>query len=400
MKKDLLHTPEGVRDIYGKECSRKLVLCDRLMKVCKRFGYNNIQTPLLEYFDVFSKERGSVSANEMFKLFDRYGNTLVLRPDMTPAIARTAAKYYEDTKLPVKLCYEGNTYINVSKYYQGKLKENTSIGAELIGDDSLGADYEIISMVIECMKTAGLKEFQVEVGNSMFFKGLLDEAGISGDAEEELISHILEKNYIGVEEVLNSLNIDKYIAKVLLELPQLFGSVEVLEKAKELTNNEMCLAAIKRLEDLYEMCKLTGVHEYITFDLGNISNHAYYTGIVFNAYTFGTGVAVMNGGRYDKLLGQFGCDKASIGFSITVDSLMAAIARQNIDIPVEKEGILVVYNSTKLMEAVTMTDSLRKEGNDACMIEYSPEISAEQYSAYASECGLNEVVFIQCGGEE
>ena len=158
MKKDLLHTPEGVRDIYNGECARKIVLQNRLHDVCALYGYNDIQTPSFEFFDVFNKERGSVPSTEMFKFFDRYGNTLVLRPDMTPAIARTAAKYFEDDNRPLKLCYVGNTFVNVSKYYQGKLKESTAVGAELIGDDSIDADLEIISMVIDCMKNAGLEE--------------------------------------------------------------------------------------------------------------------------------------------------------------------------------------------------------------------------------------------------
>lgn len=93
MKKDLLHTPEGVRDIYSTECVEKKIIENKLHDVCRLYGYNDIQTPSIEYFDVFSKERGSVPSNEMFKLFDRYGNTLVLRPDMTPSIARAAAKY-------------------------------------------------------------------------------------------------------------------------------------------------------------------------------------------------------------------------------------------------------------------------------------------------------------------
>ena len=79
MKKDLLHTPEGVRDIYNGECARKIVLQNRLHDVCALYGYNDIQTPSFEFFDVFNKERGSVPSTEMFKFFDRYGNTLVLR---------------------------------------------------------------------------------------------------------------------------------------------------------------------------------------------------------------------------------------------------------------------------------------------------------------------------------
>lgn len=394
MKKDLLHTPEGVRDIYNGECARKLVLQNRLRDVCTLYGYNNIQTPTIEFFDVFNKERGSVPSNELFKLFDNYGNTLVLRPDMTPSIARAAAKYFEDNELPLKLCYSGNTFINVSKAYQGRLKENTTIGAELIGDASIDADFEIISMVIDCMKNSGLKEFQVEIGNVMFFKGLLSAAGISGDNEEELINLIQDKNYFGEEELLDSMNIDKHIKDVLLAMPQLFGSVEVLSKAKELTDNSDCLAAIERLEKLYELLKITGYDQYISFDLGAISKHAYYTGIIFYAYTFGTGEPVISGGRYDKLIGQFGCDKASIGFSITVDSLMAAINRQNLDVPVDVSGAMIVYESDNLLTAIKTADILRKMDIPVAMVGANDNKTTAQYCEYAKNSQLADVIFL------
>ena len=394
MKKDLLHTPEGVRDIYNGECARKIVLQNRLHDVCALYGYNDIQTPSFEFFDVFNKERGSVPSTEMFKFFDRYGNTLVLRPDMTPAIARTAAKYFEDDNRPLKLCYVGNTFVNVSKYYQGKLKESTAVGAELIGDDSIDADLEIISMVIDCMKNAGLEEFQVEIGNVLFFKGLLKEAGIDGDEAEMLVRLIEQKNYFGVEELLNSLNIDKRISDVLLQLPQLFGSIDVLHKAAGLTKNQDCLAAIDRLLKLYDYLKIIGYDKYISFDLGALSNHGYYTGIIFAGYTFGVGEPVVNGGRYDKLIGQFGCDKASIGFSITIDRLIAALNRQNIHIPHDANGTLLVYNADRLGDAINVSKKLRSTGVNVCMIEYKDSKSDSQYIEYAKESSLVNVAFI------
>jgi ATP phosphoribosyltransferase regulatory subunit len=367
-------------------------LQNRLRDVCIKYGYNDIQTPTLEFFDVFNKERGSVPSNEMFKLFDRYGNTLVMRPDMTPSIARTAAKYYGDRLLPVKLCYVGNTFINVSQYYQGKLKENTTIGAELIGDDSVYADFEIISMVIESMKNAGLTEFQVEIGNVAYFRGLLAQAGISGDDDESLVEFMQEKNYLAVDELLNSLHTDKNIAEVLLELPQLFGSVDVLEKAKKLATNDMSLSAIDRLNQLYDLCKLTGADKYVSFDLGAVSKHSYYTGILFYAYTFGTGEPVIAGGRYDKLLGQFGCDKPSIGYSITVDSLMAAILRQNIDIPVDNSGVLLIYNQDDLPKVVSIADTIRQSDTPVCTITYNAAKTDAQYCEYAVNSQLKTVV--------
>ena len=100
--------------------------------------------------------------------FDRDGNTLVLRPDITPQIARATATLFKDDELPARLCYVGNTFINHSSY-QGRLKESTQMGAEMIGLDAADADAEMLALVIDCLKNAGLEEFQISIGNVDFF---------------------------------------------------------------------------------------------------------------------------------------------------------------------------------------------------------------------------------------
>ena len=154
MTASLLHTPEGVRDIYGMERVRKLAVEDRISSVFRLYGYEDIATPTFEYFDIFNKERGSVTSQEMFKFFDRDNNTLVLRPDMTPAIARCVGKYFSDQDRPVRLCYRERTFTNNTSY-QGRLKEVTQTGVELIGDDTSEADGEVIAMVIDSLQKAG-----------------------------------------------------------------------------------------------------------------------------------------------------------------------------------------------------------------------------------------------------
>ena len=137
MKRQLLHTPEGVRDIYNDECEKKLILQDELLKVQKQYGYHPIQTPTFEFFDTFGREIGTTPSKDLYKFFDREGNTLVLRPDITPSIARCAAMYFGEEKMPIRLCYMGNTFLNNSSY-QGRLKESTQLGAELLGDSKIG----------------------------------------------------------------------------------------------------------------------------------------------------------------------------------------------------------------------------------------------------------------------
>ena len=188
-----LHTPEGVRDIYNSECKKKLAVQDKLHQLLHLYGYQDIQTPTFEYFDVFRKEIGTIDSRELYKFFDREGNTLVLRPDMTPSIARAVATLFETDRVPLRLCYVGNTFINRTSY-QGRLKENTQLGAELIGDDSIEADAEMIAMVVDGMKQIGLSEFQVSIGHVDFLKSLMDETKLSEEIKEELYSLILNRN--------------------------------------------------------------------------------------------------------------------------------------------------------------------------------------------------------------
>ena len=339
----LLHTPEGVRDYYNGECAAKLVTGSKLAHVFGLYGFQSIQTPTFEYFDIFNAERGSVASKEMYKFFDRDGETMVLRPDFTPSIARCAAKYFGQEKLPIRLCYQGNIYIN-NLSYQGRLKESTQAGAELIGDDSLAADAEMLAMVVDCLKSVGLTEFQVEVGQVDFFNGLMEEAGLAEDQIRELRSLIESKNRFGVELMLNELSLSEDLIAAISALPRLFGSAEqVFPEARRLTENPLALAAVTRLEKIYELMKAYGMDKYISFDLGMLGNYRYYTGIIFKGYTYGTGDCIVTGGRYDNLMAQFGKDAPSIGFGIAVDTLMSALMRQKICVPVEDGGILLVY---------------------------------------------------------
>lgn len=357
MQTRLLHTPEGVRDIYGKEYSQKLSIERRIHDKLMRYGYRDIDTPTFEFIDVFSRDIGTTPSKELYKFFDKEGNTLTLRPDFTPAIARCAAKYYMDETVPVRFCYRGNTFSNTSNL-QGKLKEVTQMGAELIDDGSVEADAEMLSLVIECLKSVGLKQFQISVGQVDYFKGICNDAGIDTETEMLLKEYISNKNLFGVEGVLSEKGIDPKYNRVFLRIADLFGHIDCLKEARELAQNDRSLKAIKNLENMYKVLKLYGVENYISFDLGMLSRYNYYTGIIFKAYTYGVGDAVMKGGRYDNLLEKFGKCAPAIGFAAVIDDLMEALNRQNISIPVNQEPKQIFYSSdnyeAKLKEAITL----------------------------------------------
>ncbi len=362
----IFHTPEGVRDIYRQECSRKQKLQEKLHRVFHQYGFEDIETPTFEYFEVFSKEVGTIPSRELYKFFDREGNTLVLRPDFTPSVSRACATYFNPEKEVVSLCYTGNTFINNSSF-RGRLKETTQMGVERMGDDSPEADAEILAMTVECLLAAGLTEFQVSVGQVDYYKAIFAQTGMSQEEEEELRELISQKNYFGVEELVKNKNMDKSLARVLSQLPQMFGSTEVLEKAKSLTDNPQALKAVARLEEIYELLKVYGYEKYVTFDFAMLSKYHYYTGIIFQAYTYGTGEALIKGGRYNQLMKHFGKPAASIGFAIVVDNLLMALSRQKIEME-EEEGVTVItYRKENRIQAIQKAKELRAQGRNVAL---------------------------------
>lgn len=361
MSKNLLHTPEGVRDIYGREYNRKLAVEEKLSKAISSFGYEAVQTPTFEYFDVFSKEVGTTPSKELYKFFDKEGNTLVLRPDFTPSIARCAAKYFMDDHFPIRFCYMGNTFTNTSNL-QGKLKEVTQMGAELINDDSVEADAEMISMVIDALKSTGLEKFQISIGQVEYFKGLCEEAGLDEETENELREYISGKNYFAAQELLMERDVKEPYRSILLKVADIFGNMNSLSEAKQLVTNKRSLDAVDRLEKLYEVLKLYGAEEYVSFDLGMLSKYHYYTGIIFKAYTYGIGDALVKGGRYDNLLKHFGKDAAAVGFVIVIDDLLEALSRQKVEIAVEKSKQVIIYSADDYQDKLKEAMELRRKG--------------------------------------
>lgn len=398
MAMELFHTPEGVRDIYDKECARKLTVQREIGRVFHQYGYEDIETPAFEFFDIFAKERGSVTSREMFKFFDRDNNTLVLRPDMTPAIARCVGKYFMEERMPVRLCYWGKTFTNNTSY-QGRLKEITQTGVELIGDDSSAADGEMIAMVIEALKVAGLKEFQVELGQVEFFKGLAEEAGMEEETQETLRTLIENKNYFGVEELVSESPMPQQLKELFLKLPELFGTLEQMRRVKGLVHNERSLKAIERLERVQEILKTYGMAEYVSYDLGMLSKYQYYTGIIFKAYTYGTGEYIVTGGRYDKLLVQFGKDVPAVGFAIVVDQLLLAISRQKIEVFTDQIDALVVYDWEVQKDGIRLAADLRKKGKRTILIKKSSELSFQEYEDWARKKGIQTLYCMEKNGE-
>ena len=367
MSKTLIHTPEGVRDIYGKEFTRMRNLENSIREIITSYGYQDIQTPTFEFLDVFSERIGTTPVKELYKFFDMEGDTLVLRPDFTPSIARCVAKYHMDDTTPVRFCYLGNTFTNSSNL-QGKLKEVTQMGAELINDDSVEGDGEVLSLIIHILKNAGLKGFQLTVGNEDFFKGLCEQAGIDEETEDALRDYLSGKNYFGAEELLDEKGVSAKDKEALLQVADLYGSMDRILEVKSDALNPRSRMAIERLEAIYNVLKLYGVESYVCFDLGMLSKYHYYTGLIFNAYTYGIGVPIVKGGRYNNLLHKFGKDAAAIGFAVVIDDLLEALHRQKVSMDVSEEVETIFYTKEDYTDKLAEAIKARSEGKKVSLV--------------------------------
>ncbi len=363
MNNELVHTPEGVRDIYGKEYYEREHIEKMVHDAVKSFGYSDITTPTFEFFDLFAKELSATSAKELYKFFDNEGNTLVLRPDFTPSVARCVSKYFLEDDKPIRLCYKGKAFTN-KRRLQGKLRESMQMGAELMNDDSVYADAEMIAALVEALLKSGLNEFQVSIGDADYFKGICEEAGISDNVIDEIREQIIVKNYFGAEKIMTDNGISKKYIDQILRFSEFIGSEDALDLAGHQVQNKRSLMAIERLKDIYRVLGLYGISKYVSFDLGMLSNFNYYTGMIFKAYTYGVGDAIATGGRYDNLLEKFGKKAPAVGFMVNIDDLMSALSSQNIEIESAPKPILITYlGDDDFGSALNIAKDLRAKGN-------------------------------------
>lgn len=359
MKDNKIHTPDGVKDFLPAELAFKTNVERKIETVFSRYGYSLISSPTYEFMEVFDG-KGSVSQSQIYKFMDREGTTLALRSDMTPAIARIAATAYSKEDFPLRFCYFANTFRN-NESYQGKLKEFTQAGVELIGAGADDATAEVIAVAANSLISVGLTDFRIDIGSVEFFKAILEDTAFEGEEYNQFLQFILDKDFVSAEVFINKSDIDEEIKNLFKELPFLIGGQEVLEKARRMTKNTFALAALDRLENIYKILQDYGLEDYILYDLSMIGYLDYYTGIIFRGYTYGAATSIIDGGRYDTLLSKFGMNCPAVGFGIKINMLLSAINNSS-EFKEIKADALITYTEAGRHTALTTADELRRTG--------------------------------------
>lgn len=356
--------PEGTRDLVPKECRIKKTLQKKIENLFEKWGYREIITPTIEFYETFNSIFENVKEEEVYKFFDYKGKILILRPDMTIPIARIVASKFKDFKETIRFRYSANVF-RMNESLGGKRNEYTDCGIELIGQRGINSDLEILVTALDTMHILKENEVKLEIGNINFFNSAVNDLNITEEKKLKLAELIDKKSMKELNEFLNDLNISEKYKKFFAKLPWMFGDIEVLKTAKLYAFNDKLIKSIEYLENLAQMLKNLGYEDNISFDLGMVQKLNYYTGITFRGFVEGVGMAVLSGGRYDNLIGNFGENRPAIGFSINIDNLMDVINTDNYK---EKPKYKLIYGRDNVVEAFKKSNDLRAAGSIVEMI--------------------------------
>jgi len=395
MRRWNIYTPEGMQDILFEQCYFKRKLENSIRKLFLQSGYMEVETPTVEFYDVFSGSQNLIPQEDMFKFTDPQGRILVLKPDMTIPVARVAATKLKENLWPVKVFYIGNTF-SYNEMGGGKQKEYTQAGVEVLGVSSPEADAEIIALAIQALKKAGIEEFQIDIGQVDFFRGLMEQSGLSESEAEEVRELIDKKDFVGVEQLVNRHAIDSELKELILNIPRYFGSTDIIDELARKKVSGKALKALDYLKKILAILDDWGFGQHVSVDLGMVQSLNYYTGIVFRGFTYGVGYPVLSGGRYDNLIQRFGKDCPATGFSLGINMIMTALERQG-KLPAPPQvGYHVIYHKDARKKAFSVLNELRQKGETAELDIASMDI--ERAKVYAKNKGINKIIVIDENG--
>ncbi len=362
--------PKGVKDFLPINTVKIEYLKSTLHRVFSQWGFQPITPPSLEFLHVLERGLGNELKESSLRFDDRQsGHLLAFPPDITPQIARIFATRMQQAPLPQRLCYSCRV-LRHTEQQAGKDREIFQSGVELIGQSGPRADAEMIAMALECLSTLQAPEYKIDIGQVEFYRGVLDELDLNTQQLSSIHNCILHKDTSGLKLQLEQLPIADKICEEVMALPRLFGGQEVLDRAAKVVTNDRSKRALENLHKTLQILDLYAVSDHLTIDLGELRGLDYYTGITFQGFLTGFGKAVCLGGRYDNLMGIYGCEAPATGFAFNLLNLLFAMPQQLSTAAKTSVDILIVSQQNDDTATLKLASSLRQQGYSTCVGEY------------------------------
>lgn len=314
--------PDGVEEMLPAEAAKIEALRRRLIDTYRSWGYDQVIPPLIEYTDSLLIGLGPDLDLLTFKMTDQLsGRTLGIRADITPQTARMDAHSFR-RQGPNRLCYAGHVLHTKPK---GPLATRSPIqaGVELFGEAGLDADIEVVSLMLETLKMAGIEKANIDLGHVGIYRAVAEAAGLNSQEQQTFFDLLQHKAISELEQWLEGLSLSAEFIDLLQQMPRLAGDKSVLEKARQWFQgvSEDALAALDELEAIAGVIEQRYPQTQMYFDLSEVRGYNYHTGLIFAAYADGVGQAIANGGRYDHIGEVFGRARPATGFAVDVTKL-------------------------------------------------------------------------------
>ena len=391
-------TPRGVRDFLPREAARKRAVESALQTTFHRWGYEEVITPTVEFLESLAQSNGPDMSEKTYRLFDREGHTLALRPEVTTPIARIVATRLRREPLPIRLHYVANVFRH-EELQAGRQREFWQAGVELVGAAGPAADAEVIALAATALEAAGLRQFRLDMGQVGYFNGIIADIDLERDVRRALRRALLRRDYVALPEVVAATGLPADKQRLLNELPKLQGREEAIERALALADNELSRAAAENAMAVYRALEAYGVQERVWVDFGMIKDLDYYTGMVLEGYTPDIGFPVCTGGRYDQLIGAFGYECPATGFVVGVERVMLALEGQGVaaDPRAQADTWLMASDAAGRVRAIEAAARLRAEG--VRVVVDVMERSLDDALMYAQQRHIEYVTFFAADSE-
>ena len=368
---------------------------EAILAEMRRWGYRFVVTPTVEAEESLAAGLGPEQRRRLFRFADADGTLLAVVGEKTIPVARLAAGGLRARPLPLRLCYAASVLANDAGRFSNR-RETHQAGAELIGAAGPVADAEVIALAVRCLDAAGLDRYQVDVGHSEFFHGLLAGLELDAGVEAGVKRALAGRDFVALEQLLAGTRVGRAERQLLLRFPALRGGPEILDAAGGLVSNRRSEAALAELRRVHELLDAHGLGAAVRLDLGAIRDFDYYTGVTFEAYGPDLGRPLAAGGRYDRLLGRFGRPAPATGFVVYLDLVAEAIARAGRRPSLPRLDAAVCWTAPGLVAALRLAASLRLFGMRA-VVDSEPRALAPA-RAWREQVGA--VNLLHCPGPD
>ena len=352
--------PDGVEDLLPPTAGKLEAARQTLIRVFTSWGFDYVMPPKLEFIDSLLTGTGKDLDLQTIKVIDQLSGRLMGLPaDITPKLLESTPQFAERGRS--RLCYAGSVVRSRPEGFVGA-RVPIKAGAELFGDRSIEADFEIISLMISSLHSLGLDDIHVELGDVSVYRTLIEQAALDSSVGDEIFGLIQKKARQALVQSTKAWVKDRDLADRINALPDLCGSPNVLDDAKQIfAGDSVALGAVERLRTLIERLSSRFPTLTLSIDLSELRGFSYHTGVGFAAYHNGSGRLMARGGRYDNVGELFGRARPATGFDIELSSLLDQLPSTETDPLVDVD---TVDQPTKEIEAALWEKlaALRSEG--------------------------------------